>query len=391
MPFSVPARAAQAVRPSASLGLLASAAVVSTVFTATPFAIAAVASTFGVSAGMAAVISTAQVAGFTVANIAGSRRLAPTRGLLVRAAVGLVVADALSALTPWFWLLGVTRAGAGAAMGLMVWIAWADSAANGRHRGEVAAVGPLTAAVAAPVLAVAADVGGARGLYATLALVGALALLVPARVAVQRAPSEARAFARTRGVTVVLAALALFTTGGSSVFVFATVIGQDQVGLSALAVSVAFSLNAVAGIPAARLARRRRVPGGWMALTALCALAVGVTTDPVVFFVAMTLWGLAFWVAVPEVFWLLADRSAFPDQRVGDAHAALALGRIAGPTAGGLLLEAGSLTVLAVAATVAMLAAAAMVEAVATSHRWSRPDPPAAPEPVAADRNRTPG
>lgn len=377
MTFSVPARAAQAVRPSASTGLLATSAVVATAFTATPFAIDAVTQRYGVSAGSAALISTAQVGGFTVANLVGARWAAPTRQLALACTVALLVANALSAATPWFAGLVAARAAAGVVMGLLTWIAWADSASCGRRRGEVAAIGPLAAAVTAPLLAVVTDLGGAAGLYGSLAALGALSLVPPMAVEGERdAPRLApRRRRRSVGANLVLASLGAFTMGGSAVFIYATVIGRERVGLTAFAVSLAFSLNAVAGIPAARFAGRRRLPGLWMAITAACALLVAITDQPWVFFAAMAIWGLAFWAAVPEAFSLLAERSATPDERVGDAQAVMSIGRVIGPTAGGALLAAGSFTALGLVGAGAMLAAAIALELVATAHRWWTDEP----------------
>ena len=376
MSFSIPARAMQAVRPSACRGLLAVSAVVATVFTAAPFAIEAVSDRYGVSTGAAGLTSTAQMGGFTVASLLAGRRLRASARLATTAAVGLIVVNAVSAMTPWFSVLVVARGLSGVAMAVLTWIAWADSASNGRRRGEVAAVGPLAAAISAPLIAVVTDLGGVVGLYALLAAVGLVALLVPVTVeGPTAAPLRAAHRRRSTGATLTVLALGLFTMGGSAVFIFATVIGRQQVGLSAFAVSLAFSLNAVAGIPAARFAGRRRVPGAWMAATAICSLAVTLTHDPIVFFVAMTLWGLAFWVAVPEAFSILADRSASPDERVGDAQAVMSIGRIVGPVVGGGLLQGGSLVTLGVASAVVTIAAAVAVEAIATAHRWWDPVP----------------
>lgn len=278
-------------------------------------------------------------------------------------------------MTPWFPPLVASRLVAGVAMGLLTWIAWADSAANGKRRGEVAAIGPLAAAVSAPAVGVVTDVGGTGWLFAFLGALGAVAMLVPPDVEVP-VPDQGRRQRPNRpptlGAALVLAALGLFTIGGSSVFVFANVIGQEHVGLSAFAVSLAFSVNAVSGIHAARFAGRRRAPGFWMAATAVCAVLVALTSSPVVFFAAMAVWGLAFWLAVPEVFSLLAERSATPEERVGDAQAIMSLGRIAGPIAGGALLATGSLPLLGLVAAATMAAGALGVEAVATAHRWRR-------------------
>jgi DHA1 family inner membrane transport protein len=51
------------------------------------------------------------------------------------------------------------------------------------------------------------------------------------------------------------------------------------------------------------------------------------------------LWGFAFWMAVPGVFGALADRSANPADRAGDAQAVMAGGRVIGPLVGGVILD----------------------------------------------------
>ena len=52
------------------------------------------------------------------------------------------------------------------------------------------------------------------------------------------------------------------------------------------------------------------------------------------FYVAMAVWGFSFWMAVPRVLRLLAQRSYAPDERVGDAQAGMAVGRAIGPAVG---------------------------------------------------------
>jgi MFS family permease len=113
------------------------------------------------------------------------------------------------------------------------------------------------------------------------------------------------------------------------------VIGQDNVGMSALAVSLVFAGNAIAGVPSARYRGTRKLPGLWIMVTAACALLIGVFNEPAVFWIALTLWGFSFWMAVPGAFALLAERSRYPNERAGDAQAVMAAGRVVGPLVGG--------------------------------------------------------
>jgi len=93
----------------------------------------------------------------------------------------------------------------------------------------------------------------------------------------------------------------------------------------------------------------------------LCAIAVGAFTVVPVFVVAMVAWGFSFWMGVPGAFSLLAERSAFPDERAGDAQAVMAAGRVVGPLVGGALYEVSPLVLglcaggVMVAASIALL------------------------------------
>jgi len=140
---------------------------------------------------------------------------------------------------------------------------------------------------------------------------------------------------------VLLGALFLFTLGGSGVFQFVVVVGAGELGLTTATMSIAFSLNALAGIPAARWPLDRRgIPGPWMVATACMALTVGLAWSPWLFGAAIVIWGFTFWMAIPGVFAVLAEKSAYPEQRAGDAQAIMAAGRVVGPLLGGLVLEA---------------------------------------------------
>ncbi len=372
MTVAAPARALGAFKPTASPALLASSAAIAATFTATPFVIAEAVDRFDVSVGTAALLSTAQVAGFTVANLVGNRRFRATAGLARRCTAVFALANVVSAALPIFWGLVAARVVSGAAMGLLTWIAWADSATDGVRRGEIAAIGPLSAALAAPLLGIVSEVGGLPGLYGLLAAAAGTSLLLSITVATSDIAPTRQPIA-TAGVRWVLLALGIMTGAGSAVFVFARVIATDNLAMSGFATSIALSLNALAGIPAARFAGRRRVPGVWIALTGACAFLLTQATASWQFMAILTLWGLSFWAATPEVFSLLADRSVYPSDRVGDAQAVMSFGRVVGPTVGAALVSSGSFTVVGVVALVSLLAAAATIEVVATTHRWRQP------------------
>lgn len=368
MTVGIPARAFGAIKPTASPGLLASSAAIAATFTATPFVIAATVTEFDVSLGAAALLSTAQVGGFTVSNLVGNRRFKASAALARSALVALVVVNVISIVLPNFWLLALARTVAGGAMGLLTWIAWADSATDGKRRGEIAAIGPLSAAIAAPLLGIAAAIGDLRWIFALLAIVSVVGLILPITVAENDIPSKRNPI-QTPGVRLVLISMGVLTGAASAVFVFASVIAAG-IGISAMATSIALSLNALAGIPAARFSGRRRLPGLWIAIIGGCALLLTQTSSPVLFFAILTIWGLSFWSAVPETFSMLADRSVFPSDRVGDAQAAMAFGRVLGPTVGGALVVGDSFTTVGIVAFVLLIGSAVTIEAVATAHRW---------------------
>ena len=81
---------------------------------------------------------------------------------------------------------------------------------------------------------------------------------------------------------------------------------------------------------------------------AICGATLGFVPEAAVFVVGMTLWGLAFWIAAPRVMSSIADWSPAPDDRVGDAQSAMAVGRAIGPAIGGLFLVSGGFSALAI-------------------------------------------
>lgn len=172
----------------------------------------------------------------------------------------------------------------------------------------------------------------------------------------------------SRSNRVLLTTLLVLSVGGSSVFIFTAAAAQALHGLTPLTVSWALSLNAVAGVAATRQTARTRHAALWLVATALSAPAVGFIGSSVLFFLALTLWGFAFWMAVPAILRLVAERSNNPSERMGDAQAAMASGRVLGPLLGGAALGAGQFARLSVVGALVIFAAAVAV-AIVERHR----------------------
>jgi predicted MFS family arabinose efflux permease len=186
---------------------------------------------------------------------------------------------------------------------------------------------------------------------------------------------------------VLLGALFVLTMAGSAVFVYAAALGTDRAGMTTTAVSVAFALNAIAGVPSARWTGERRWGGLWLLGVAACAVSVATATGAWLFVLALAAWGFFFWMGVPAVYQLLAERSRNPADRAGDAQAVMAVGRVIGPLVGGAMITAGSAVTLGLAAGVLLVAAALTTVAVeAFVPPWA---PPAA-QPPAGDGPASP-
>ncbi len=331
----------------------------SALFASTPFLLTDVAGRFGVSLGASGLISTVQVTGFAASTFLAGRYLAPSRRILVRAAIVAAAANVLSALVGAFALLMVLRLIAGIAAGLLTWIAWADAMAESSHMADVATAGPLTAVLASPVFGALAAAGDDRLIFLTMAAVMLPAALLPVELPEGSVTDRRRSPSRSNRV--LLVALGLLTGAGSSLFVFAAALGRQLVELGPLAVSLGYSLNAGAGMVATRLRIRPSTGGRWLALTGISALVMALVHHPLAFYATMGVWGFAFWMGVPDVFRSLAAFSLRPAERTGDAQAAMALGRAAGPAAGGALLAGPGFDGLGLAAAAGMITAAAMI------------------------------
>lgn len=356
-----PLRLVYSLRPHASAGLLAAALVAATTFLATPFLLPELVDSFDVSLGTAGLLSTAQVGSFAIASFFAGRRLRPSRAILLGSSAILVLANVASALVPVFWALTLIRMVAGVAAGLMTWVAWADAAGESRRISDVAAITPIGAVVASPLLGSLADQGGDQAIFLALALVGVVALFIPVRLAAQDAPERRKRISPSRSNRVLLLGLTMTTLFGSSVYVFAASIAQEQIGLSAAVAAGAYSVNAATGFVATRIRTRKTWAGWWLVGMAVAALSVTLIENGWAFYAAMALWGFSFWMAVPRVLRMLADRSFSPDERIGDAQAGMAVGRAIGPAAGAALLTGATVVSLGVVAASGLgLAAMAM-------------------------------
>jgi DHA1 family inner membrane transport protein len=347
--IQVPLRLLTAAKPSVSAALLAAIATSTAVFTATPFALSAVAEEYTIAIGTAGWISTAQLAGFVVASWIGGRFFHPVRSVFLIGTLLGVVANLGSAFAPTFEILVALRFVSGLSLGLAAWIAWQAAFGDPSKTGDVAVVGPLVGVVVSPLIAIVLESAGLAWLFVALAVVSAVPIVFARQVPrVDHLRPDRSRHRATRAATVILGALGLLTLGGSSVFVYAAAIGEELDGLSPLTVSLLFSANALAAIPSARWTGRRGPAGLWFLLTAICALAIALSRSRWVFGIAMVGWGFVFFMGIPAAFTLLAERSNFPEERAGDAQAVMAAGRVFGPLLGGALYASGSTGTLGV-------------------------------------------
>lgn len=356
-----PLKLVHALRPNVPAGILVTTAVSTVVFAATPFLIPAIADDRNISIGSVGVISTAQLGGFVLATWLAPRWFRPRRRMMTAAIVIGFVANLASAASPWFAMLVGTRLVSGISLGLISWIAWTEVFGDDERVGDVAVIGPIVGTIASPILAGFLDIAGPDWLYVGLAAIHIPSALFIRSMRLESGRRERRPRHRpTRAAAVILACLFMLTLGGSASFVFAGAIGTELVGLSPVVTSLVFAANALAGVPSARWRGTRSLPGVWMALTGVSAIVVcGVHALPA-FLLAMPLWGFSFWMGIPGAFSLLAERSAYPEERAGDAQSIMAFGRVFGPVLGGVLFEADP-AVLGLCAGGVMIAASILL------------------------------
>jgi predicted MFS family arabinose efflux permease len=362
----VPVRVFLALRESPQLGSLAAVVAVSALFAATPFIIPAVALEYDVSLGRSGLLSAAQVGGFAVAAFFAGRRFRTHRAYLIGGALATSAFNLLSAFAPSFEILLVLRVLAGAAAGLLVWLAWSKAMQSSGALRDVASAGPVTVLVSAPILAYAAAEAGPSAVYILLAVISLPAAVLPADFTGYR--TQRLGLSPSRSNMVLLVALGVATLAGSSLFVFGGAIGVD-VGLSTFVVSLGFSGNALAGLIAARRPARDRPQAIWVFGTAACAALVAFGGNAVLFLVGITLWGFFFWMATPTILRSIASWSLAPDERVGDAQSSMALGRALGPAIASVLVVDGSYQAVGAMAVAGLVASALTILAVGIYRR----------------------
>jgi predicted MFS family arabinose efflux permease len=344
--LQAPVRALATIRPREHPGMLLGTAYDTAVLSVGPFLLPAVADDYDIGLGLASVSTAALLAGFVVGSFGAGRLLVARGRVLGIALIVALLANAACVPLPPYAVLVALRSLVGIAIGVMTWFAWSQVFGDQRRMSEIAVIGPLVALTTAPIAATLADAYGSAGIYTALAATAVVPLAfsrrsgqpgdrlrAPPSAGVGRPPVSPEA--RT-----VLGSLGLLTLGGSAVFTYGAVIAADTTTLSTQAVAAAFSLNAIAAVPSARWTGRRGRAGTWIIGCAAAAVVLGTVHVDAVFVAAIAFWGFAFWMGVPGAYALLAARSRHPEERAGDAQAVMAAGRVIGPLAGGVLLDA---------------------------------------------------
>ena len=362
-----PFRLLATLRSSVETGLVLATAVATATFVATPLVLPSIAARFEIGTGRAGVFSAAQLGAFVVGSWTAGRLVEPSRRLFVLSLLTLVGANVASAEVQSFWTFVGARGVAGLALGVLTWLAYSQVFGDADRTGDIAVIGPLTGVAAAPLLGVVlewADVQAVFWLLAGLALVPLISIphfVLPPPKDASRSRAVPQAF-------VLIAALGIVMLGGSAVFVYVGAMGVEQYGMDPFMISLVFSANAAAGIPSARWRGRRPLAGAWMLLPALFAVLLGFMDQPVLFWVVIVSWGFCFWTSIPGIYALLAERSRHPAERAGDAQAAMAAGRSAGPLLGGLLVGAGGFETLGVVGGAVIAAASLTILIVEIRH-----------------------
>ncbi len=361
-----PVRLVYLLRPTVKAGILLAVGFSVLAFVSTPFLMPEIADHYGISLGSASLIGVFQLSGFVIGSWGAGRWLQPRNPVFVGSLLAAAAANLASATLPAFALLVPLRLVNGVALGLLAWYGWVQAFGDDRRMGDVAVAGPVVGVVAAPAVSALLEAGGMRLVFVMLAVVSLIPLAFGYRSEVSELPRDRKRHRAVPAALVLLACLGLFTLGGSAVFIYAVVLGTGDPGLTVTAVAVGFSLNAVVAIPGARLRATRKIPSPWMVATAVCAIVVATTDWPWLFLGALVVWGFFFWAAIPGVFDVLASRSRYPEERVGDAQALMAAGRAGGPLLGGLLLDSAGAVTLGIVGSSMMVAAAVGVFATRT-------------------------
>ena len=331
------------------------------VMVSTPFLIPEVRGHYDVGLSVASLVGVFQLGGFAVGSWGSGRRLVPSRSVLVASLVLAAASNAVSAWLPPLSILLTSRFASGLSLGVIAWFAWSNAFGREQAMNRVAVVGPVIGVISTPVVAVAIDRQGMPTLFVALALLPLIPLLFTAGVPTGEKRDRRARRPAVPAARVMLGALTAFSLGGSAVFQFGVTIGFEELGLTASATAIAYTANALVSIPAAGWRWRRGIPGPWMALTATCAFFVATAFNTPIFLGAIIVWGFCYWMALPGVFSVLAEASAFPEERAGDAQAMMAIGRVGGPFLGGLLLDGPGTVALGLTGAGLMAGAAAAV------------------------------
>lgn len=356
--MQIPARLAFALDPRRSMGMLAALAFSTVVLLATPFLIPEVAGTYRTSLSAASLVSVSQLGGFAIASFLAGRRLSPTKAVLFTALAASIVANLGSAALPPLPALIALRFLSGLSIGTITWFAWSNAFGSEARMSRVAVVGPLIGVAGTPIVAFIIDRFGLAGLFVTLAVLPAIPMSLIGSVPTGERPASVERHKAVTAARIVLLALVALTVGGSAVFQLGVTVGEAELGLSTQAMSIAYSASSLAAIPAAGWKGSRGLPSMWIAAAAVCAFLVAGAFNRPLFFLAIVAWGFAFWMAVPGAFAVLAAASSYPDERVGDAQALMALGRVVGPLVGAALLDGpGNLALGSISAGLLLVAA----------------------------------
>ena len=270
--MQIPVRLVYLLRPTVKVGILLAVGFSMLAFVSTPFLLPEIADHYGLSLGAASMIGVFQLGGFVISTWGAGRWLQPREPVFVVALLVAAAANLASAALPVFALLVSLRLVNGLALGLLAWYGWVQAFGDDRRMGDVAVAGPVVGVVAAPLVSVLLAAGGPRLVFAALAGVSLVPLAFGYRSDVRELPKQRSRNRAVPAARILLICLGLFTLGGSAVFVYAVVLGTGDLGISVSVIAVGFSLNALAGIPAARWRRIRRIPSPWMAATAVCAI-----------------------------------------------------------------------------------------------------------------------
>ncbi len=345
--MQLPVRVSLLLNPTVSIGILLATGFSTLVFVSTPFLFPLISDHYDIGLGLTSFVGTFQLGGFVIGSWGAGRHLSPTRRVFFIALLLAVVANLASSLLPAYPILIGLRFLSGISMGMISWFGWVQVFGDEARMGEIAVVGPIVGVLTSPLIALVATRGGASSIFLFLGLLAIGPLIFNRTTGVADPPRPTTERHQAVFIArILLLFLGLFTLGGSSVFTYAVVIGAQRLDLSASQVAWVFSLNALCSTLSAGRTGKRGIPGPWLMSAGVMAILLATASSTWVFAAAAAWWGFAFWMGVPGVFTILAERSEYPQERAGDAQAVMAIGRVFGPLLGGLVLQTSGSTLL---------------------------------------------